>query len=599
MADVSILNVNNTDYNIRDDVARSSIPSPADEAPLMDGAASVGTSSEYAREDHVHPTDTSRQAALVSGTNIKTVNSTSLLGSGNVSVQPTLVSGTNIKTINGTSILGSGNITIVGSDTNVTQTNTSTDASYRVLLSANANNTTETNTSNKSGNLTFNPSTGALSVSGSVSVPEIDMSQPGLSANIDTASVLNWNKAWNWIETYSGSALADTNVTQINTTMDADYRVLLSKNANDTTETETARKSARLSFNPSTRTFTVGSSTNLSVIRSTNISWFHGSSLADYHAIRFIDGANNDFGYTQSRIDLGRNSDLTDVINGAYHTFLANDGLRLRHNSDGAPDDNPPTAAFLDSAALYFLTNGTSIDTPSKKIRLTSAGLRLFDSDGSSFRDVTYNSVGNWNNAVWTAGTGLSKSSNTLNHSNSVTAQTTQAVYPIKIDAQGHISAYGSAVTNIVQTTATQTLTNKTLTSPTINSATISAGSVVNNPAITSTTTNVTQATWGTADSTYAPTVSDFKTRRWGPVIQLYIRFTTGATGGTGTTRTFFTPNENYKPIGMFYCQVNASGSPYGQVTNASFWFTAAGALQGRAAANTEYRISCTYIAAQ
>ena len=46
-----------------------------------------------------------------------------------------------------------------------------------------------------------------------------------------------------------------------------------------------------------------------------------------------------------------------------------------------------------------------------------------------------------------TAGTGLSKSGTTLNHSNSVAAQSTQAVYPIKIDAQGHISAYGSAVT--------------------------------------------------------------------------------------------------------------------------------------------------------
>lgn len=45
-----------------------------------------------------------------------------------------------------------------------------------------------------------------------------------------------------------------------------------------------------------------------------------------------------------------------------------------------------------------------------------------------------------------TAGTGLSKSGTTLNHSNSVTAQTTQAIYPIKIDAQGHISEYGSAV---------------------------------------------------------------------------------------------------------------------------------------------------------
>lgn len=35
----------------------------------------------------------------------------------------------------------------------------------------------------------------------------------------------------------------------------------------------------------------------------------------------------------------------------------------------------------------------------------------------------------------------------TVGHSNSVTAQNTQAVYPIKIDANGHISAYGTAQT--------------------------------------------------------------------------------------------------------------------------------------------------------
>ena len=53
-----------------------------------------------------------KQNTLVSGTNIKTINSTSLLGSGNVAVQPTLVSGTNIKTVNGNSLLGSGDLTI-------------------------------------------------------------------------------------------------------------------------------------------------------------------------------------------------------------------------------------------------------------------------------------------------------------------------------------------------------------------------------------------------------------------------------------------------------------------------------------------------------
>ncbi|NBU46486.1 MAG: hypothetical protein EBS34_03405, partial [Flavobacteriales bacterium] len=83
-----------------------------------------------------------KQTLLVSGSNIKTINSTSLLGSGNIDLtktdvglsnvdntsdlnkpistatqtalnakQPTLISGTNIKTINSSSLLGSGDIT--------------------------------------------------------------------------------------------------------------------------------------------------------------------------------------------------------------------------------------------------------------------------------------------------------------------------------------------------------------------------------------------------------------------------------------------------------------------------------------------------------
>lgn len=55
-----------------------------------------------------------KQSALVSGTSIKTVNSTSLLGSGDVAVQATLVSGTNIKTVNNTSLLGSGDLGTIG-----------------------------------------------------------------------------------------------------------------------------------------------------------------------------------------------------------------------------------------------------------------------------------------------------------------------------------------------------------------------------------------------------------------------------------------------------------------------------------------------------
>ena len=107
---IATVSIDGTSTNLYAPAGGSSVD-PATAAPSMDGTAAVGSSVKYAREDHVHPSDTSRQATLVSGTNIKTVNSESLLGSGNIAVQPTLVSGTNIKTINNESLLGSGNIT--------------------------------------------------------------------------------------------------------------------------------------------------------------------------------------------------------------------------------------------------------------------------------------------------------------------------------------------------------------------------------------------------------------------------------------------------------------------------------------------------------
>lgn len=63
-----------------------SVPVAATAAPLMDGTAAVGSSAKYAKEDHVHPSDTSKQDTLVSGTNIKTINNESILGSGNIEI---------------------------------------------------------------------------------------------------------------------------------------------------------------------------------------------------------------------------------------------------------------------------------------------------------------------------------------------------------------------------------------------------------------------------------------------------------------------------------------------------------------------------------
>lgn len=50
--------------------------SPTSTTPLMDGSADVGTENTYARGDHVHPSDTSKQDVLTAGTGIDITGTT-------------------------------------------------------------------------------------------------------------------------------------------------------------------------------------------------------------------------------------------------------------------------------------------------------------------------------------------------------------------------------------------------------------------------------------------------------------------------------------------------------------------------------------------
>lgn len=58
----------------------------------------------------------------------------------------------------------------------------------------------------------------------------------------------------------------------------------------------------------------------------------------------------------------------------------------------------------------------------------------------------TYQVKGSGSGGSYTGGTGISISGSVINHSNAIVAQSTQALYPIAIDAQGHVTSYGSAV---------------------------------------------------------------------------------------------------------------------------------------------------------
>ena len=108
------------------------------------------------------------------------------------------------------------------------------------------------------------------------------------------------------------------------------------------------------------------------------------------------------------------------------NTTTIGTGLSKSVNNAGPVLNHSNSVAAKTTQALYPIT----FDTQG---HITGAG------SAQTIPDVS--------NKIDTAGSGLSKSGTTLNHSNSITAQTTRALYPIKIDAQGHISEYGSAVT--------------------------------------------------------------------------------------------------------------------------------------------------------
>ena len=249
--------------------------------------------------------------------------------------------------------------TSTNTDTKVTQNNSTADSSLRVLLSKSANDTNETNVSYKSNKITFNPSTGLLDIKGKVSISDssygcLELYRSGsnyfagikfyndTSESSGTKQLLGslgmggesntglWRYNTDGSTKYkildtentsftrsltSGTKIGtikindtstdiycqtntDTKVTQTNTTTSANYRIILSGNSNDTTETTTVRKSTNFFANPSTGEmfsdiFTSQSSTRHTSLFTSGIKFVTDSSSASAMGIKYYtaDGA--------------------------------------------------------------------------------------------------------------------------------------------------------------------------------------------------------------------------------------------------------------------------------------------------------------------
>jgi len=180
------------------------------------------------------------------------------------------------------------------------------------------------------------------------------------------------------------------------------------------------------------------------------------------------------------------------------------------------------------------LNNTCNIDSADKQVQLkvetANNNILKFSEDGSTWSNVTISadvpvvvegtvprggdegqvlikSTNGDYDMEWTdynnleAGSGINISNNIIGHSNSVGAQNVQAVYPIKIDSEGHISQYGSAVTSF--TPSAHTHGNISNTGDITANATIASGDrlVINDESASKVTNS--SITFGTATTTF------------------------------------------------------------------------------------------------
>ena len=183
----------------------------------------------------------------------------------------------------------------------------------------------------------------------------------------------------------------------------------------------------------------------------------------------------------------------SDIVNTITTTAGAHTAIT---SQKGNVSFNVPTTAAHVGIKFGYTTSGNNRAV----LQDSSGNLYVTQKDDNSGGTIT----------GVTAGTGLSgggtSGSVTLNHSNSVTAQTTQAIYPIKIDAQGHISAYGDAVTPL---TSHQTIKQDGVTGATGNhfgTCSIAAGTAAKTVSITAGTPVLEAGLRVTVKFTYANT---------------------------------------------------------------------------------------------
>lgn len=199
------------------------------------------------------------------------------------------------------------------------------------------------------------------------------------------------------------------------------------------------------------------------------------SGLEDTYTITYNDATTSTFKVTNgAKGDTGTPAYVHIKYSATYPVTTMSD---LPDEWMGIYTNSSATASSIPSDYAWYQIKGTKGDTGNQGVSITSVTLTsgshqpgtldtytITYSDSSTSAFQVYNGMDGTGAGTVTSvgvanatGGGLTvsgspiTSSGTINigHSNSVTAQNTQGIYPIKIDANGHISAYGAKPTTL------------------------------------------------------------------------------------------------------------------------------------------------------
>ena len=267
---------------------------------------------------------------------------------------------------------------------------------------------------------------------------------------LDTTGLGN---VWNKVKNLLGNYLAKDNTTSYTPT--GDYNPATKKYVDDATASITDEKLSTNTIGSGVHYPIVGTNTSSATIKyidSTGFKYDATSSTNGYARLYLGNGtAGGTEGSKYGRLMIYGTTAYAVTLNSGSPTENRDISLPNKNGTIALTSDVPTKVSDLTNDS-GFITSYTETDP-------------VFAA--SPAHGITANDISNWNSKTSntgtvtqiTAGTGLSggdiTTSGTINHSNSVTAQATQALYPIAIDAQGHISGYGDAVTPL---TASSTL---------------------------------------------------------------------------------------------------------------------------------------------